>query len=130
MAASDPSLCKTSLGETGCLGNPYFTYWLPKHPVFSFTLAQSVRLPMVTYLSLYSSCVTYGTLCHTTGHQVLPTPAFSVTPHPSTSYRQVFRPTLYFQPSSMQSDSQLCLSPCLGKLLLAIILSMCLCPHT
>ena len=29
------SLYKTPLGETGCLGNPYFfTYWLPKHPVF------------------------------------------------------------------------------------------------
>ena len=29
------SLYKTSLGETGCLGNPYFfSHWLPKHPVF------------------------------------------------------------------------------------------------
>ena len=26
MAASDPSLCKTPLRETGCFGNPYFTY--------------------------------------------------------------------------------------------------------
>ena len=34
MAAPDPSLCKTSLEETGCLGNPYFTHWLPNHPVF------------------------------------------------------------------------------------------------
>ena len=34
MAASDPSFCKTTFGETGCLGNPYFTYWLPKHPAF------------------------------------------------------------------------------------------------
>ena len=34
MATSDPSLCKAPLGETGCLGNPYFTHWLPKHPVF------------------------------------------------------------------------------------------------
>ena len=25
---------KTLLGETGCLGNLYFTYWLPKHLVF------------------------------------------------------------------------------------------------
>ena len=38
MAGSDPSLSKTPLRETGCLGNPYFTYWLPKHPVFLFTL--------------------------------------------------------------------------------------------
>ena len=34
MAASDPNLCKTPLGETGCLGNPYFTHWFPKHPAF------------------------------------------------------------------------------------------------
>ena len=34
MAASDPSLSKTPLAETGCLGNPYFTHWLPKHPDF------------------------------------------------------------------------------------------------
>ena len=34
MAASNPNLCKTPLGETGCLGDPYFTHWLPKHPVF------------------------------------------------------------------------------------------------
>ena len=41
-------------------------YWLPKHPVFWFnlTLTQSVRLPMVTYLLLCSTCVTYGTPCH------------------------------------------------------------------
>ena len=34
MATSDPSLCKTLLGEAGCLGNPNFTHWLPKHPAF------------------------------------------------------------------------------------------------
>ena len=68
--------------ETGCLGNPYFTYWLPKRPVFLFilTLTQSVRLPKVTYPSLCSPCVTYGTLCHAIGHQVLSTLA-SVIPH-------------------------------------------------
>ena len=115
------------------------TYCLPKHPVFWFTLTltQSVRLPMVTYPSLCSPCVTYGTLCHAIGHQVLPThpgctshldvtyrtlchaighqalptPAFSVIPHPSVSYRQVFRPILYFQPSSSQSDSWLYPNP-------------------
>ena len=35
MAASNLYiLYKTSLGETGCLGNPYLICWLPKHPVF------------------------------------------------------------------------------------------------
>ena len=34
---------------------------------------QSVRLPLVTYPSLCSTCVTYRTLCQVIGHQVLPT---------------------------------------------------------
>ena len=38
IAATDPSLCKIPLGETGYLGNPYFTYWLPKHQVFDSPL--------------------------------------------------------------------------------------------
>ena len=71
-------LCKTPLGETGSLGNPYFTHWLPKHPVFLFilTLIQSVLYlnPHTAYPSLCSPCVTYATLCHTISHQVLPTP--------------------------------------------------------
>ena len=36
-------------------------------------LTQSVRLPLVTYLSLCSTSVTYRTPCHASGHQVLPT---------------------------------------------------------
>ena len=40
------------------------------HPPFP---TQPVRLPLVTYPSLCSTCVTYGTLCHAIGHQVLPT---------------------------------------------------------
>ena len=128
-------LYKTPLGETGCLDNPYFTYWLLKHPVFWFTLTltQSVRLPMVTYPSLWSPCVTYGTLCHVIGHQVLSTSA-SVIPHPSVNYCQVFRPILYFQPSPSQSDSRLYPNPYLGKQRISLgvigILSMCLCSHT
>ena len=50
-----------------------FVYWLPKHPVFWFTLTQSVRPPMVTYPSLCSICVTYGKSCHAIGHRMLPT---------------------------------------------------------
>ena len=70
MLSTNINLYKTILGETGCLGNLYFIYWLPKHLVFLFTLilTQSVRLPMVTYPSLRSTCVTYGTPCHTRGH--------------------------------------------------------------
>ena len=71
------AFCKTPLGETGYLGNPYFIHWLPKHPLFWFTLTQSVRLPMITYPSLCSPCVTYGTLCHAIDHQVLPTQPLS-----------------------------------------------------
>ena len=67
--------CKTPLGETGCLGNPYFTGCVSIQ-LFNWPqpLTQSVRLPMATYPSLCSSCVTCGTLCHTFGHQVLPAP--------------------------------------------------------
>ena len=70
------SLNKTPLGETGCLSNPYFLltgssgiqfFDSPPFPT------QSVRLPLVTYPSLCSTCVTYRTLCHAIGHQVLST---------------------------------------------------------
>ena len=52
-----------------------FTDWLPRLPVFcSPTIpTQSLRLPLVTYASLCSTCVTYRTLCHSIGRQVLPT---------------------------------------------------------
>ena len=70
-------LGKTPLGETGCLSNPYvlltgclgiqFCFFSPPF------LTQSVRLPLVTYPSLCSTCVTYRTLCNAIGHQVLPT---------------------------------------------------------
>ena len=135
MTASDPSLCKTPLGETGCLGNPYFTYWLPKHPVFWFTLTltQSVRLPMVTYPSL---CSTWWL----TGHYATPEvttcfPPNPVIPHSSVDYHQVFKPILYFQSGPSQSDLRLYPTPLyLGKqrisLGVTIILSMCLCPPT
>ena len=70
------SLNKSPLGETGCLSNPYFLltccsgiqfFDSPPFPT------QLVRLPLVTYPSLCSTCVTYRTLCHAIGHQVLPT---------------------------------------------------------
>ena len=70
------SLNNTPLGETGCLSSPYFLltgcsgiqfFYSPPFPT------QSVRLPLVTYPSLCSTCVTYRTLCHAIGHQVLPT---------------------------------------------------------
>ena len=60
--------CKTPLGETGCLGNPYFSGCLSLTPT---PLTQSVRPPVATYPSLCSTCATYGTPCHARGHQVL-----------------------------------------------------------
>ena len=74
MVASN--LYKTLLGETGCLSKPYFlltgssgiqVFDSPSYPT------QSVRLPLVTYPSLCSTCETYRTLCHAIGHHVLPT---------------------------------------------------------
>ena len=70
------SLNKTPLGEIGCLSSPYFLLTgcsgiqFFDSPPF---LTQSVRLPLVTYPSLCSTCVTYRTLFHAIGHQVLPT---------------------------------------------------------
>ena len=43
---------------------------------FQFTVlsqTQSVRPHLVAFTSLCSPCVTYGRLCHTISHQVLPT---------------------------------------------------------
>ena len=65
------SFNKTPLGETGCLSNPYFlltgssSIQFFNSPPFP---TQSVRLPLVTYPSLCSNCVTYRTLCHAIGH--------------------------------------------------------------
>ena len=53
-----------------------FTYWLLRHPVFLFISlfpTQSVRLPLVTYSSLWSTCVIYGTLCYAICYKKLPT---------------------------------------------------------
>ena len=111
-------------------------------PAFS-SLTCNLRHAMPHKRSLTHSHLTYGTPCHARGHShthtkcfplQLPTPAFNVIPHPSVSYRQVFRPILYFQPSLSQGDSRLCPNPYLGKqrisLGVTIILSICLCQHT
>ena len=142
-----------TLGVFECLGIQFFN---------SLTCDLQDAMPRQT--SLILSHVTYGTLCHARGHlhyhmwltgcyampevthtlapsasqptfppSFLP-PAFNVIPLTSVSYRQVFRPILYFQPSSSQSDSRLCPNPYLGKqrisLGVTVILSICLCPHT
>ena len=65
---------KIPLGETGCLGNPYFLFnGCLSIQFFSSPVRQSVRSPVVTYPSLWNTCVTYGTSCHANAHQVLPT---------------------------------------------------------
>ena len=101
------NLNKTPLGETGCLSNPYllltgcldiqfFDY--PPFPT------QSVRLPLVTYPSLCSTCVTYRTPCHAIGHQVLPTQALPKEvedfPRGNTYFKHVPPPTylIYLSP--------------------------------
>ena len=69
------NLNKTPLGETGYLSNPSFLLTgclgiqFFDSPLFP---TQSVRLPLVTYPSLCSTCMTYRTPCHSIGHQVLP----------------------------------------------------------
>ena len=69
--ASGLYLKKTPLGGTGCLDSPYLL----------LTGCRGIQFfdspPLVAYTSLCSACVTYGMLCHTTGHQVLPTQPLS-----------------------------------------------------
>ena len=66
------------LDFTGCLSIQLFNspssliYPLSTNTV-SVSLTELVRLLETTYLLLYSACVTYGTLCHAAGYQVLPT---------------------------------------------------------
>ena len=70
------NLNKTPLGENGCLCSPYFlhTGCIGIHFCDSPPIpTQSVRLPLVTYPSLCSTCVIYKTPCRASGHQVLPT---------------------------------------------------------
>ena len=68
---------KTPLGEKVCLGNPdsLLTDCLSIQVFDSTTLfpTQSVRLPLVTYPLLCSTCVTYGTPYRPIRHQFLPT---------------------------------------------------------
>ena len=69
------SLNKTPLGETGCLSNPYFLLTGSSgsfviHPLSQHSQLGHLWLPTP---SLCSTCVTYRTLCHAIGHQVLPT---------------------------------------------------------
>ena len=51
--------------------NSYFADF--EQVVILLTTKQLVRPPLVTYPSLCSTCVTYGTLCHAIGHQLPPT---------------------------------------------------------
>ena len=93
---------KTPLGETECLGNPYFFFTGALASSFLIHLlipTQSVRPPLVTYHSLCSTCVTYKTPCHVIGHQVLPT-----------------HPLLFREAEDFREMTS--------------ILSMCLCSHT
>ena len=74
----DKKFNKTPLGEALCLCNPYFllTGCLGIYLIHPPVPTQSVRLPLVTYPSLFSTCVTYRTPCYSIGHQVLPTQPF------------------------------------------------------
>ena len=70
------NLSKLSLAKTGYLGSPYFLFTGCLSIRFfesSLIPTRSVRLPLVTYPSLWNTCVAYRTPCHSTGHQVLPT---------------------------------------------------------
>ena len=70
---------------------------------------QSVRLPLVTYPSLCSTCVTYRTLCDAIGHEVLPTQPLPREvedfPRGDKHFKHVPPPTylIYFSPKGIRS---------------------------
>ena len=105
------SLNKTPLGETGCLSNPYFLltgssgiqfFDSPPFPT------QSVRLPLATYPSLCSTCVTYRTLCHAIGHQPLPREVEDF-PRGDKYFKHVPPPTYLIYPHQKGIRSRFCL---------------------
>lgn len=69
------TLNKTPLGEIGCLSNLYHLLAAQHWAVWFTSLSQiqSVRIPLVRYHLLCSTCVRYGMQCHAIGHQVFPT---------------------------------------------------------
>ena len=85
-------ICKTPLGETGCLGSPYFlvTGCLSIQFFGSILFFNIVRSPLATYSSLCSTFVTYSTSCHAIGHKVLPT-------HPLLRVRRIWQNVFYSQ---------------------------------
>ena len=57
--------------STDCLSIQFLVYTPPHpHPLFP---SQLVRPTLITYFSLCSTCVIYGTPCHIIGNQPLPT---------------------------------------------------------
>ena len=61
---------------SGSLGNLYFLLtgaYISSFLIHFFILTQPVRLPVVTYHSLCSTCVTYRTPFHAVCYQVLNT---------------------------------------------------------
>ena len=115
MAASELRSFQNSLRrclDTGSLGNSYFltTGCLSIQFFDSPPFSQHSQLGRLWLPTPWMPC-------HAIHHQVLPTPAFNVTPHPSVIYRQVLRPILYFQASSSQSNLRIRSNPYLEKLL-------------
>ena len=76
MELSGPKkLNKTCLGESGCLSNLYYLLaaQASNFLICSLSRTQSIRPHLVASTSPCSPCVTYGRLCHSISHQVLPT---------------------------------------------------------
>ena len=80
---------------TGCLGI---------HPLIP---TQPVRLPLVTYSSLSTTCVTYRTPCHSIDNQLLPTQPLPREaedfPRGDKYFKHVVLPTylIYFSPKGL-----------------------------
>ena len=68
----------------------------------------STKLPamVLAWENLQQVFCDVGCCCCFTSLEDFHSLLFDVIPHPSVSYRRVFTPILYFQPSSSQSDSR------------------------
>ena len=112
---SSNTINKTPFWETGCLGIFFRLFFYFFFECLGIQFFDSPLPPLTQSGYLWLPTPHCAAPVWLTGRHVMPLVTrcfppqpFNVIPHPSMSYRQVFRPILYFQPSSLQSDSRLC----------------------
>ena len=78
--------------------------WMPRQPLLTGCLGIQFLINSYANTSLCSTCVTYRTICHATGHEVLPTQSIRREaedfPRGDKYFKHVLPPTylIYFSP--------------------------------